>query len=291
MGHFKEMTLEEKSYVYGLLVTDGTLNVRNIETYTGQVALEISEKDEDIIDKLCAIIPFSTKTKRVRNTNFKNDYSSVKFSNCRQEFIKELIEFGFPIENKTLNVCPPIMEYDKNAFWRGVIDGDGSLGMHHRSNSNELEPFLSLTTKSEILKEEFCKYLSSITGRKYNPKRNQRDNIYNIGCAGHAACKVLREIYKDCTIYLDRKYQNFLECLKWKKDNNIPKRNISGVVGVGINNALNKWMAYITIDRQNIDLGKYDNKDDAIIARLKAEKEYFGEFAKQKHLFAEYGLE
>ena len=52
MGHFKEMTLEEKSYVYGLLVTDGTLNVRNIETYTGQVALEISEKDEDIIDKL-----------------------------------------------------------------------------------------------------------------------------------------------------------------------------------------------------------------------------------------------
>ena len=102
---------------------------------------------------------------------------------------------------------------------------------------------------------------------------------------------MLREIYKDCTIYLDRKYQNFLECLKWKKDNNIPKRNISGVVGVGINNALNKWMAYITIDRQNIDLGKYDNKDDAIIARLKAEKEYFGEFAKQKHLFAEYGLE
>ena len=36
---------------------------------------------------------------------------------------------GFPIENKTINARPPICKYDINAFWRGVIDGDGSLGI------------------------------------------------------------------------------------------------------------------------------------------------------------------
>lgn len=38
-------------------------------------------------------------------------------------------------------------------------------------------------------------------------------------------------------------------------------------------------------------LGKFINKKDAIVARLKAEKEYFGEFAPQRRLFEEYGIE
>ena len=284
------ITLEEKSYIYGLLLSDGTMHIANPETYTGQVQLEVSKKDKDIVDKLCRIIPYSTKRERIRSTNFKDIHSSIVFVVSRQYFIKDLIDFGFPIKNKTTSAVPPIVEYDEGAFWRGVIDGDGSLGIRHNSRG-KLEAYLSLTTKSEPLKEAFCKYLKSITGRKYNPKRNKRDNIYNIGCGGRAACKVLKEIYKNCTIYLNRKYENFLECLTWEKENNIPKRNISGVIGVGINRALNKWMAYITIDKENINLGIYTDKKDAIIARLKAEQTHFGEFALQKHLFKEYGLE
>lgn len=284
------ITLEEKSYIYGLLLSDGTMHIVNPETYTGQVQLEVSKKDEDIVDKLCKIVPYSTKRERIRSTNFKDNHYSMVFVVSRQYFIKDLIDFGFPIENKTINAMPPIIKYDENAFWRGVLDGDGSLGIR-RNSRGKLEAYLSLTTKSEPLKEAFCQYLKSITGRQYNPKRNKRDNIYNIGCGGHAACKILKEIYKNGTIYLNRKYENFLECLKWEKENNIPKRNTSGVVGVGINRALNKWIAYITIDKENINLGAYIDKKDAIIARLKAEREYFGEFALQKHLFKEYGLE
>ena len=284
------ITLEEKSYIYGLLLSDGTMHIVNSEAYTGQVQLEVGEKDEDIVDKLCKIVPYSTKRKRIRNTNFKENHHSVVFVVSRQYFIKDLIDFGFPIENKTINSRPPVVEYDKNAFWRGVLDGDGSLGIRHNSNGN-LEAYLSLTTKSELLKDAFCKYLASITGRQYHPRRNKRDNIYNIGCGGHIACKVLKELYKDCTIYLNRKYNNFLECIKWEQENSIPKRNTSGVIGVGIDKNKGKWMAYIMINKKNINLGLYIDKRDAIIARLQAEKEYFGEFALQKHLFKEYGLE
>lgn len=220
------VSLEEKSYIYGLLITDGTLHLKNQETYTGQMFLEINKKDEDIIDKLCNIVPYSTKTERIRNTNFKEQYHSVKFSISRQNFIKELIEFGFPVKEKTLNAKPPILAYDQNAFWRGVIDGDGSIGIRHRSNSNKLEPYLSLVTKSEVLKEEFCKYAQSITGKEYNPKRNKRDNIYNIGIGGKMCCKILREIYKNATIYLDRKYNKHLECLEWDRSkNDVSQRN------------------------------------------------------------------
>ena len=220
----RELSLEEKSYIYGLLLADGTLNFANQEKYTGQIVLEINKKDEDIIDKLCDIVLHSTKTERIRDTNFKDKYHSVQFRICRQKFIKELIDFGFPTKDKTLNAAPPILNYDKNAFWRGVIDGDGSIGLSRNSYNDDNHAFLSLTTKSEILKNEFCKYIKTITGQELNPHRNKRDNIYNITITSYKCISVLKEIYKNATIYLNRKNQKYLECLKWESDHKFPKK-------------------------------------------------------------------
>ncbi len=66
-------------------------------------------------------------------------------------------------------------------------------------------------------------------------------------------------------------------------------RNTSGIVGVGWYKRYNKWRAYITTDK-TLTLGYFDNKDDAIRARLKAERKYFGEFAPQQHLYEQYGI-
>ena len=66
-------------------------------------------------------------------------------------------------------------------------------------------------------------------------------------------------------------------------------RNTSGIVGVGWYSRYNKWRAYITTDQRKT-IGYFIDKDDAIRARLLAEKEYFGEFAPQKHLYKQYGI-
>ena len=66
--------------------------------------------------------------------------------------------------------------------------------------------------------------------------------------------------------------------------------NTSGVIGVSYSKKYNKWCAYINYFKKRIYLGYFDNKTDAIVARLKAEVEYFKEFAPQKHLYGEYGL-
>lgn len=70
----------------------------------------------------------------------------------------------------------------------------------------------------------------------------------------------------------------------------INMRNKSGVTGVYWYEKNNKWIAYINLNKKRYNLGYFDNKDTAIIARLKAEKEYFGEFSSQKHLFEQYGV-
>lgn len=70
----------------------------------------------------------------------------------------------------------------------------------------------------------------------------------------------------------------------------IMKHNTSGVTGVNFDKKRNKWRARIQINKTRIDLGLYEKKDDAIIARLRAEKEYFKEFAPQKHLYEQYNI-
>lgn len=222
-GGYK-MTLEEKSYIYGLFLTDGSIDIKDYNSYTGTIRLELNYKDKDIIEKLYQIIPYSSIHERTRATNFSQEHHTIIFSNSRKDFISILINMGFPIENKTINACPPICEYDINAFWRGVIDGDGSLGI--RQGKNGLEAFLSLTTKSELLRNAFCNYLSSITREQYNPKRNIRDGVYNIGCGTSSTKKVIDKLYSNATIYLNRKYNKMLEINQFIKDNNIQiKRN------------------------------------------------------------------
>ena len=52
----------------------------------------------------------------------------------------------------------------------------------------------------------------------------------------------------------------------------------------------NMWGANIQVDNKRYNLGIFKDKKDAIIARLKAEKEHCKEFAPQKHLFKEYNI-
>ena len=71
-----------------------------------------------------------------------------------------------------------------------------------------------------------------------------------------------------------------------------PVNNKSGIIGVGVDKRSGKWRSYIGINRRHIFLGLFENKEDAIIARLNAEFTYFGlEFAPQRELFVKYNIE
>lgn len=69
------------------------------------------------------------------------------------------------------------------------------------------------------------------------------------------------------------------------------KTNKSGITGVFWSKDCNKWEAYICHNYNRIRLGFFVDKEDAIIARLRAEKEYFSDgFEPQRHLFEQYGI-
>lgn len=89
----------------------------------------------------------------------------------------------------------------------------------------------------------------------------------------------------------NRKY-NFRKATAQENNRNhsISRANTSKIIGVGWHKTLCKWQARIWISKQEIHLGYFDKKEDAIRARLLAEQKHFKEFAPQRHLFEEYGI-
>jgi len=67
--------------------------------------------------------------------------------------------------------------------------------------------------------------------------------------------------------------------------------NTSGFIGISWCKERNKWETYLGSRNGRIHIGRFTNKKDAIIARLKAEKIYYKDFAPQRHLFKQYGIE
>lgn len=217
---YKNLTNEQLSYLYGLFITDGFLTIKKKENnhIYYMLGIELQEKDKDILEKIYQLLPEGHIYQRIRNTNFKNDYICYSFYYLKQDFPLWLIENGFPLENKTELAAPPNWNYDENAFWRGVLDGDGSIGLRH--TKQWLYPFISLTTKSEKLKLAYHNFLLKTINFNERNKRNKRDNIYNITICNKRAIALSKIIYKDNTIHLDRKYNKYLEILEWERNKN-----------------------------------------------------------------------
>ena len=93
---------------------------------------------------------------------------------------------------------------------------------------------------------------------------------------------------------LDNRRSNFRICTASDnaRNRNKSKSNTSGFIGVHFDAKRQVWVARIT-DKPNHRIIVYNgtNKQDAIIARLNAELKYYGEFAPQRHLFEQYGIE
>ena len=83
---------------------------------------------------------------------------------------------------------------------------------------------------------------------------------------------------------LDNRKSNLRICTHKQnlRNKSLQCNSTSGIVGVSWSKTFNKWKSYIMIDNKYINLGLYDTKEDAIIARERAEIEYFGEYRKQE---------
>jgi LAGLIDADG-like domain len=200
----------EHAYFYGFAQTDGHLY--EMTRNRGRFSIEICKKDEFILkefQKIFSILNINLK-ERMRNTNFKNNYTSSIFNIYNLDFRNELKQLGYPIGKKSDIVIPPIEPFSEIDYIRGLIDGDGSIGFDKNQNT-----FISFTTASDNMKNYYCNFLQNKIGIIKNVKRNNRDNIYNIVIYNKDVKELSKLLYYENCLSLPRKYEKARTILKY----------------------------------------------------------------------------
>jgi len=212
----RDMIDANLSYILVLFQTDGhrRIHIRSPNSL-GDLGIELSIKDVDILEKLQPILgPKATISKRTRITNFSAGkiYQTASLRIGARFFPEEILKY-IPIGKKSLIISPPQEEYSEADYWRGIMDGDGSLGL--RKSRKDINPFCSLTTASEDIYVGYTSYIANTIGLHIECKRNKRDNIYNI-CVGYNYCQpLIAKLYYNGCLALDRKLSEASKIRNW----------------------------------------------------------------------------
>lgn len=210
---------ENESYLLGFLQTDGHRNKNNC------YQLELSYKDIDILNKIKKYFNIKNPIKiRERITNFSNNkmykFVSLYIPGIKIENLNCFIPFG---KKSEIISAPKNITYSEVDYWRGVIDGDGSVGIRNAG------PYISLNTSSDELYHDFNSFLMNFVGIKTNNKRNKRDNTYNVVICSTNAITLANLIYDNkCKLFLIRKKKlaNKIKKCKLKTYKKLTKANV-----------------------------------------------------------------
>ena len=193
---FENIDSEEKAYWLGFMYADGyVIEKRN------EVGIGLKQEDYEHLVKFKDFLKYEGEIRFKKNTN------SYTLSFLNKKIKSDLIAKGC-VPNKSKVLTYPSEEVVPKDlmihFIRGYIDGDGYIG-----NAKHY-PRLSILGTENMLKG-IVKYLNirETKIRKANPKGS--DEVKEIEWKGLYLKEILKKLYCDSNIYLERKYKRSLE--------------------------------------------------------------------------------
>jgi hypothetical protein len=191
-NYFDSIDTEQKAYWLGFLFADGNV-------YRNQMTLKLSNLDK---------LHLELFKKHLQSEHLIYDelgkYSSLVIGS--KKFSESLISNGC-VRKKSLIIEFPILQNDLvRHFIRGVFDGDGCISFIKKNPKYKRWCIASGSKRFiESIKEVVEKEIN------YNLKLYKRKNIYVLVSGKKNIVKSIFDfMYKDATVYLDRKYQKFL---------------------------------------------------------------------------------
>ncbi len=210
---FENIDSEEKAYWLGFMFADGY--IVDYEKKYGEDKFGITLKGTDIKT-------LEDFKKSIKATNPITDVSSkgrnLKRIICSsQKTVNDLISHGC-VKQKSLILKPPIGVPDElvHHFIRGFFDGDGSIFYNKAAfefHKTYLIPSFSVNITST---KEMIEWIINTVGFGNIYKEARREKTWYYAQGGNK--KVLNFcnfIYKDATIYMQRKYELYKELLKY----------------------------------------------------------------------------
>lgn len=212
---FEKIDTEGKAYWLGFLYADGC----NYQGKQGSVLkLFLAEQDKEHIKKFKLFLGADNPI-AISISKDPKDSDMYGITISSKKICKDLNKLGCtPRKTFTLsfpyNIVPEELVCH---FIRGYFDGDGcfSFGVSEKNGLHSI----SLFTTTKQMCDGIEKTLNSIRLTFYLTKRHKNDtNNYTIGCKGNKQSVIMfNYLYGNATIFLDRKYNHFLDFLRLYK--------------------------------------------------------------------------
>lgn len=202
---FDNIDSEYSAYFLGLLFADGSNT-----TKTGVISIDLVEEDEHILKELANFVESDRPLRTYKNYNRPNAKDKTRFVINSKHMSSVLDSFGM-IPNKSLKIKFPVfLDEDLiHHFVRGYFDGNGSIGIFGKVKN---VAFSVCSTESFLLTlQEILMINCNLNKVKLGKRHKDRDSdSYHLRYTGRFSCQRIREwLYKDATIYLERKYDKF----------------------------------------------------------------------------------
>lgn len=211
--YFNKIDTEDKAYFLGLLYADGcNYSKRNL------ITISLQDRDIDILQKFNKYLKHNKPLRFVAKRT-KNHVNQYRLDLVSKTMCESLISLGC-IPNKTLILKFPtyhqVPKHLFHHFLRGMWDGDGCISIHMKK-----QKYLDI---SACLAGciPFCKSLKIYIKENLNIhcgyRLNKRKTSVQCTVSGNQQTKrFLRWLYKNATVYLDRKYNKYLTVISLVK--------------------------------------------------------------------------
>ncbi len=199
--YFDNIDTEDRAYFLGFIYADGCFHKNSLK-------ISIHKKDVDILEKLKIYM------KSNHNIYISNKENTSTICITNRNWKTRLEKHGI-VPNKTFKIqFPKLSKELYRHFIRGYIDGDGSFTCD--KNKRYSIQICGTIDFLESLKEFFEENLDIKCNNKlYNRWPGRDTNIRSLVISGkYNVLTVLVWLYKDSIIYLDRKYDKYLNLIR-----------------------------------------------------------------------------
>lgn len=208
--------LEGLSYFIGFLYSDGCVDIKN-------KSLRITSTDKDIIYKLKDRLQYTGPIYIYPPKDYGKLYNYVlKLHGEIYEYIRSL-GVQFLKDNHSLSNLK--IDLDFYVFCRGFLDGDGHYQLRKNKDNKSTLHYINFLGRHTLLKEIQDRLgYGNLRIRNFvkNPTFKQTKQLYNLNIYTKNAYDLANKIYKNATIYMDRKYNTWLECVPlWYRSRSI----------------------------------------------------------------------
>jgi intein/homing endonuclease len=203
-------------YLLGAFITDGCV----YKTSPRLHACQLTSKDKDWLEK---ILPHFGKNLSIHS--FRDTYHGIRI--IRDNFAQWFINHGCVPRKTLITKYPKVPEQYEFDFIRGLIDGDGSIGLYNGSSKAKsikmslvgssidlINGVSDVLTKHEILhriREKIQTKPNIVNGKPII----QRNPCYELNLSGKNAFKLMNLMYSNSRLHMPRKYNIYLSIVDY----------------------------------------------------------------------------